>query len=141
MLPNSIAASHAPPELQVTASIAGEIQSWLRDLGFALGFDVWIASNDRSRVVGGVPLSRGCRDAHPAEIESSPGAEVIRLIDVLWIRNDDERVVAAFEVEHTTSIYTGIVRLLDLALGPPATPPMDSFSSLRTNGRRMFERN
>lgn len=26
-------------------------------------------------------------------------------------------VAAAFEVEHTTSIYCGIVRLLDLALG------------------------
>ena len=26
-------------------------------------------------------------------------------------------MVAAFEVEHTTSIYSGIVRMLDLALG------------------------
>ncbi|MCM2317287.1 MAG: type II restriction endonuclease [Thermoanaerobaculia bacterium] len=97
----------------------GEIQSWLRDLGFALGFDVWIASNDRSRVVDGAPLSRGCRDKLPAEIECSPGADIIRLIDVLWISKHDERVVAAFEVEHTTSIYSGIVRLLDLALGAP----------------------
>jgi type II restriction enzyme len=97
----------------------GEIQSWLRDLGFALGFDVWIASNDRSRVVDGAPLSRGCREMLPAEIECSPGADVIRLIDVLWISKLDERVVAAFEVEHTTSIYSGIVRLLDLALGAP----------------------
>lgn len=30
---------------------------------------------------------------------------------------DDHRVVAAFEVEHSTSIYLGIVRMLDLALG------------------------
>jgi type II restriction enzyme len=97
----------------------GEIQSWLRDLGIALGFDVWIASNDRSRVVDGTPLSRGCRENLPAEIECSPGADVIRLIDVLWIAKHDERVVAAFEVEHTTSIYSGIVRLLDLALGAP----------------------
>ena len=27
--------------------------------------------------------------------------------------------MAAFEVEHTTSIYSGIVRMLDLALGAP----------------------
>ena len=39
----------------------------------------------------------------------------MRLIDVLWL--DAERVTAAFEVEHTTSISSGIVRLLDLALG------------------------
>jgi type II restriction enzyme len=30
------------------------------------------------------------------------------------------RLIVAFEVEHTTSIYSGIVRLLDLALGPAA---------------------
>jgi type II restriction enzyme len=28
---------------------------------------------------------------------------------------------AAFEVEHTTSIYSGIVRLLDLSMGAPAS--------------------
>ena len=42
-----------------------------------------------------------------------------RLIDVLWLDRANGRVVAAFEVEHTTSIYSGIVRLLDLAHGAP----------------------
>lgn len=37
---------------------------------------------------------------------------------MVWIRNDD--IVAAFEVEHSTTIYSAIVRLLDLALGAPA---------------------
>jgi type II restriction enzyme len=36
---------------------------------------------------------------------------------VLWIHRETHQVTAAFEVEHTTSIYSGIVRLLDLALG------------------------
>lgn len=49
----------------------------------------------------------------------------MRLIDVLWIRNDD--VVAAFEVEHSTSIYSGIVRLLDLSLGAPASVARELF--------------
>jgi type II restriction enzyme len=26
-----------------------EVQGWLRDLGKALGYDVWIAANDRAR--------------------------------------------------------------------------------------------
>jgi type II restriction enzyme len=43
----------------------------------------------------------------------------VRLIDVLWIDRHDRHVAAAFEVEHTTSIYSGIVRLLDLAMGAP----------------------
>lgn len=33
------------------------------------------------------------------------------------MRGGGETIVAAFEVEHTTSIYSGIVRMLDLAIG------------------------
>jgi len=77
-----------------------EIQGWLRDLGIALGFGVWIASNDRNRPCGGGHLADGCLARLPDALEPATG-----------------RVAAAFEVEHTTSIYSGIVRMLDLALG------------------------
>lgn len=96
-----------------------EVQGWLRDLGLALGFDVWIASNDRNRPFGEGRLSDGCLEDLPAELGASPGSESVRLIDVLWLDRATARVKAAFEVEHTTSIYSGIVRLLDLALGAP----------------------
>jgi type II restriction enzyme len=96
-----------------------EIQGWLRELGVALGFGVWVASNDRSRPYGDGLLGDSCLPALPISLESAPGAETIRLIDVLWIEPATGRVAAAFEVEHTTSIYSGIVRLLDLALGFP----------------------
>ena len=56
----------------------------------------------------------------PALIDTSQGADAIRLIDILWI-DDTDQIVAAFEVEHTTSIYSGIVRMLDLALGANTT--------------------
>ena len=91
-----------------------EIQQWLRDLGLALGFDVYVAANDRGRPVAGGRLGDGCRDELPAAVG---GAESVRLIDIVWLERDTDRVAAAFEVEHTTSIYSGIVRLLDLALG------------------------
>ncbi len=96
-----------------------EIQGWLRDLGLALGFAVWVASNDRGRTFGNGALRDGCLDALPAALESAPGADAVRLIDVLWLEREGGRVAAAFEVEHSTSIYSGIVRLLDLALGAP----------------------
>jgi type II restriction enzyme len=94
-----------------------EIQGWLRDLGIALGFEVWIASNDRRRPYAGGFLADGCLRRLPGVLESAPAAETIRLIDVLWIEPVTSEVAAAFEVEHTTSIYSGIVRMLDLALG------------------------
>jgi type II restriction enzyme len=91
-----------------------EVQGWLRDLGLALGFAVWIASNDRNRPHASGRLSDGCLVTLPAEVRASAAADAIGLIDVLWLR--DGSVAAAFEVEHSTSIYSGIVRMLDLAL-------------------------
>jgi type II restriction enzyme len=94
----------------------------LRDLGSALGFAVWIAGNDRNRPYAAGRLADGCLDSLPETLANAPGAESMRLIDVLWIEPATGRVAAAFEVEHTTSIYSGIVCMLDLALGLPEQP-------------------
>jgi type II restriction enzyme len=93
-----------------------EIQAWIRDLGRALGYRVWVAANDRSRPYDGARLGDGCLDQLPAALANGAGAESIRLIDVLWLEAGADRVTAAFEVEHSTTIYSGVVRMLDLAL-------------------------
>lgn len=109
---------------QREAALAADVthtrmQGWLRDLGHALGFDVWIAANDRTRDHEGKPLGDLCLAELPETLRGSPGVDAVRLIDVIWFeRSGVPR--AAFEVEHTTSIHSGIVRLLDLALGVPS---------------------
>jgi type II restriction enzyme len=92
-----------------------QIQGWLRDLGLALGFAVWIASNDRSRAFQNGRLSDGCLAELPEGVAA--GMDSVKLIDVVWLSQDNHQVAAAFEVEHSTSIYSGIVRMLDLVLG------------------------
>jgi len=104
-----------------------EIQGWLRDLGRALGYDVWVASNDRNRTYTTGRLGDGCLDALPDAIGSGPASDAIGLIDVLWLERERGLVAGAFEVEHTTSIYSGIVRLLDLALGHASQPTRGLF--------------
>jgi type II restriction enzyme len=104
-----------------------EVQGWLRDLGLALGFSVWIASNDRNRAYGGGRLADGCLDALPTHITRNGAAETIRLIDVLWVDPGTDDIAAAFEVEHSTSIYSGIVRMLDLALGVSSSATIKLF--------------
>ena len=94
-----------------------EVQAWLRDLGIALGYEVWVAANDAGRLWQGAPLSAGCMAEFPSELQSLPGCDVVRLIDVLWFDRVHRRVAAAFEVEHSTSIYSGIVRMMDLSAG------------------------
>lgn len=93
------------------------MQGCLRDIGRALGYQVWIAANDRSRTYGSGVLGDGCLERLPACLDGA--SESVRLIDVVWIDASSQSVAAAFEVEHSTSIYSGIVRMLDLALGSP----------------------
>ena len=102
-----------------------EIQHWLRDLGRALGYQVHVAANDRGRECADGRLGDGCLSELPESLSKSPGAEAVRLIDVLWLSSGE--VAAAFEVEHSTSIYSGIVRLLDLSFGAPSSISRELF--------------
>lgn len=89
------------------------VQGSIRDIGLALGHQVWVANNDRNRIYGKGRLSEGCLEELPQTWRGKERGESLSLIDVLWF--EGERVVAAFEVEHSTSIYSGILRMLDLA--------------------------
>lgn len=94
-----------------------DVQGQLRDLGFRLGFDVWIASNDQSRADQNGTLGQGCPATLPSAIQTIAGGDAVRLIDVLWLEKETRIPIATFEVEHSTSIYSGIDSMLDLALG------------------------
>ncbi len=113
----SAASERLRNEQQACDTTHHEMQGWQRDLGLALGFDVWIASNDRSRAYGGGQLGNGCLAT--LAVDDVQAAEAVRLIDVIWLERGNRRFAAAFEVEHSTSIHSGIVRMLDLALGSP----------------------
>lgn len=92
-----------------------EMQQLLAKVGRALGCDVHIARNDRQRLVRGEPLSAYSIATLPANTWSPGVADTISLIDVVWFAPDSGDAVAAFEVEKSTSIYSGILRLEDLA--------------------------
>jgi len=106
---------------QSEATSHTDMQGVIRDLGLALGFDVWIASNDRGRSYRGSELSCGCLNAWPLAT-----SDPVKLIDVVWFERGRATVAAAFEVEHSTTIYSGIMRMLDLMLSRsvPANAPM-----------------
>jgi hypothetical protein len=95
-----------------------EIQYELLTLGTELGLDVWVARNDRSRKWNGTTLGSLPRivDELPTQFNDATN-RTIELIDVLWLSGNS--IVAAFEVECTTSIYSGLLRMSDLlALQP-----------------------
>lgn len=104
-----------------------DVQGWLRDLGKSLGFEVWVAANDRGRPLGTGKLGDGCLANLPSSVADVKGGDAIRLIDVLWLTSGTDSVAAAFEVEHTTSIYSGILRLFDLATGVSSAKDLHIF--------------
>jgi len=93
-------------------------QAALIKLGKITGCSVWIASNDRRRLFQGKPLGEGCLNSLPNLGLSEEATSHISLIDVIWIRQNTP--ICAFEVETTTSIYSGLLRMSDLLSIVPA---------------------
>ncbi|MFO0842281.1 MAG: type II restriction endonuclease [Gemmataceae bacterium] len=92
-----------------------KIQYLLTTVGRALGHAVHVATNDRNRTHEGHCLASLTAERLPDLGLPEETAQTIALIDVLWLTSDCQRVVCAFEVEKSTSIYSGILRLVDLA--------------------------
>ncbi|HQR36736.1 MAG TPA: EVE domain-containing protein [Blastocatellia bacterium] len=110
-----ISAEGAPTSNDVRESI--KIQALIAEIGSRMGMQIWIPRSDRSSVL------TEWKGDHPPILDRLPlnyddtTLRTIEQIDVLWLKGRSIR--RAFEVEHTTSIYSGILRMADLqALQP-----------------------
>lgn len=94
-----------------------QIQALLAEIGSRMGMQIWVLQNDRSAV-----LAEWVGDHPPLLDRLPPNYDQITLktmeqIDVLWLKG--RAIKRAFEVEHTTSVYSSILRMADLlALQP-----------------------
>ncbi len=90
-----------------------EMQALLLQLGSEMGFDIWAAKNDRGKSHNGIKFSElpRMKATLPLQFDDATN-RTIELIDVLWLKGN--AIVAAFEIESTTSIYSGLLRMSDL---------------------------
>jgi predicted RNA-binding protein len=104
-----------PAETEVRESI--KVQAILADIGSQMGLKIWIPKSDRGGVLNEWgETSSAILDRLPLNYDDAT-LKTIEQIDVLWLRG--RSIVRAFEVEHTTSIYSGLLRMADLlALQP-----------------------
>ncbi|PAW95362.1 hypothetical protein CKK33_18400 [Mucilaginibacter sp. MD40] len=91
-----------------------EMQYRLLKIGYSLGYDVIAASNDRSKSWDGNKFTFISLEEFPRMDLEKEILNTVKLIDVLWFAKGTAKVIAAFEVEKSTSIYSGILRLTDL---------------------------
>jgi predicted RNA-binding protein len=94
-----------------------KIQAMLAQIGQSMGLNIWVPRNDKVAILGELNNSSSkLLDILPLNYDDTT-LKTIENIDVLWLRG--RAIVRAFEVEHTTSIYSGILRMADLlALQP-----------------------
>jgi len=115
----------AEPMLEVPKEATHtEIQWLLLRLGNDMGLNVWVARNDRGREWQGHRFDDlpHLKNELPIKFDEAT-KQTIEFIDVLWL--DKNRIAAAFEIESTTSIYSGLLRMSDLiAMQPNLTIPL-----------------
>ncbi len=98
------------PQTEQRESI--KVQAKLAKIGEIFGFKIWLPKADRSRVAEfWHPKENTLLEELPIIFDETT-LKTIKNIDVLWIQR--RSIVRAFEVEGTTSIYSGILRMADL---------------------------
>jgi hypothetical protein len=107
-----------PPSVTpVKEDLHAEAESYLIRIGETLGLDVWVASNDKSEIVRGYSFREHTIAALPFQGQPEFHRR-IELIDVIWLRGS--AIVGAFEVEQSTQVYSGLLRMLDLVTQFPS---------------------
>jgi hypothetical protein len=94
-----------------------QVQAAIARIGETMGFSVWIPRADRGRILGlWTPSHDSLLDSLPLNYDDIT-LSTIEQIDVIWLKR--RAIIRAFEVEHTTSVYSGLLRMADLlALQP-----------------------
>ena len=96
-----------------------QIQYLLIKIGRALKYDVYVARNDRHRSYEGHAFAMLTVPELPPLDWPPEVMDTVSLIDAIWLKPGTGEIVSAFEVEKSTSIYSGILRLEDLARSIP----------------------
>ncbi|MDE0529142.1 MAG: hypothetical protein OXH85_10715 [Truepera sp.] len=94
------------------------IQAKVAQIGAIMGFRIWVPKNDKAGVLEQIPpgMHKQFLEELPLNYDDTT-LRTIEQIDVLWLRG--RSMTRAFEIEHTTAIYSGLLRMADLlALQP-----------------------
>lgn len=109
-----------------------QIQTILGAIGAAKAYDVWIPANDRTKLDWSISVPFQCRHSLPYGFESVES--ILQQVDVIWVQKGSNELRALFEVEHSTPIYSALLRFNDIHLVAPRLNPR--FSVVSNDARR-----
>jgi hypothetical protein len=93
-------------------------QYLLAKIGRMRNYDVWVAANDRGKSYQGENLNDLTLDELP-QFAGPTVRRIARSIDVIWFKKHTAQPVCFFEIEHSTAIYSGLLRLNDVKIDYP----------------------
>lgn len=109
-----------------------QVQTFLSVIGASKGYDIWVPQNDRNKLDKSLIGTMVYRESLPSTLNII--TEVAEEIDVVWLQKGSNQVRSLFEVEHTTPIYTALLRFNDVHLAAPS--PAQSFQIIAQDSRR-----
>jgi len=89
-----------------------QVQSLISSIGMKKGYNVWIPESDKIKIDNSIVDTSKIINKLPLfnkEIDN-----IISEIDVIWF--DNSRPISFYEVEHSTPIYSGLLRFNDVLL-------------------------
>ncbi len=117
-LESAIDASKRTEPIEMSHS---RIQGMLGSLGAEKGYDVWLPSNDRQKMDWSFTKQFTPHKVLPYMFKTVEN--IMEEIDVIWLRRGSGQPEALFEVEHSTPIYSGLLRFNDVYLVAPTVKP------------------
>lgn len=94
-----------------------QVQTLLGAIGATKGYDIWIPTYDRPSLDWSLTDQFECRPVAPYGYQSV--GHIIQEVDVVWLAKGSSELKALFEVEHSTTIYSGHLRFNDVHLAAP----------------------
>lgn len=93
------------------------VQTLLAGIGHAKGYDVFVPASDEGRLDWALTEQFPLRHDVPSTFDHVKG--VLCEIDVLWLGRGAQSIKGLFEVEHSTAVYSGLLRFNDIFLTDP----------------------
>ena len=93
-----------------------QIQTLLGSIGSMKQFDVWIPPRDRPALDWSLATQFAIKKTLPL---TRSVHVILQDIDAIWFKRGSTEIAAIFEVEHSTPIYSGLLRLNDVFLALP----------------------
>jgi hypothetical protein len=132
---DALAASLEPGLLRGSCDLThSQVQTLLAAIGCIRGFDVRVPENDVARLDRSLATHLPLRQDLPARFGDV--ASILSEVDVVWVARGRSDLGGLFEVEHSTPVYSALLRFNDVHLAHPRQ--VSCFSVVSNDSRRML---